>query len=76
MALLERSIDTQVEECILFKVYIPPLEYNGRKYKLTDAQGNIQGSLPPINFLIPDGEGGLIKARFHSEHMRWEVEEN
>lgn len=69
MALLEKVVDAQLEICLHFQAWIPPLIWNGKKY----GWGDVNGVLPPINFLIPDGEGGHIKAKFHTAEMRWEV---
>lgn len=72
MALLLKSFDAQVEECIHVQLWIPPLIIDGRKLKFGNI--DIQGSIPPINFLIPDGDN-LVKARFYPQQMRWELVE-
>jgi len=75
MTELKQSIKFEIEECIKFQVYIPPLEMeDGRRLSIVDKTGNIQGSLPPIRFLVFDPDNNwFINAIFHSAEMRWEV---
>lgn len=75
MTELKEAIKFEIEECVKFQVYIPPLVMpDGRKLKLGSTTGSIQGVLPPIDFLVPDPENNnLVKARFHATEMRWEI---
>jgi len=64
------------EECLRVQIWVPPLELpDGRRFKVTDAGGYAMGVFPPISFLIADGAGGHIKAKFHAAESRWELVE-
>jgi len=75
MTELKQSIKFEVEECVKFQLLVPPfITDDGRKLSLVDGSGHIQGSLPPIRFLVPDPTNNcLINAIFHPAKMIWEV---
>ena len=75
MTELKRAVVFEIEECIKYQVFIPPLVMpDGRKLKIMDSTGHVNTNLPPLKFLVHDPDNNTdITAVFYPMEMRWEV---
>lgn len=66
-------MEATLEECIRITFLIPPVVLSdGRRLRITNASGEIQGIIPPMDFTVTDGDR-IVQARFHPVQARWEI---